>query len=741
MKHSILLFTKPATALVSMLLFMGGLATAQPLEGEYTIDASQATGPGVFASFQEFADALASEGISGNVTAQVAPGSGPYQEQVVFSTVTGSGSDATITIDGNGEVLTAITDTDNRHLLRLSNMSYVNIQNLELVRNPESTSGFYGVHIFGSGSHITISNCHTDMTGTTSTLVGAYIASGSETSILTAGNFHDITITQNSSNGGGYGASVFGLANDLSTNIVIDNNVFENFNSNGVYLRETNGAVVRNNHFDRNAGTISSCNAIQVAQNANLNAHIFNNIIEHTQSSNGTMTFRGIYLFNGTGHQVYNNVIQNIQLESGNVTGIEVRTGGIAPLVAFNTIRMDHGNATSGNLYGIKEELSNTNTLLRNNIVYITQQTSGNASGLVLGATSTVTSALQSDFNDLFVPDGFTAQRGTLSPTFYLTLANWQGASQQDANSFSIDPEFTSVDLSLPTNIAMSDFGITISAIDTDITGALRTDPPDVGAYEFADCAPPVSGPIIGNQVACAGELVPYFINTIPGDFTFEWSVEGNAEIVSGADQAQVVVAMESGTVVVSVTTADSCGVGQPSILTVEVLPLPEVSFNLPDSIVCEDAPPLQLTGGQPEGGIYSGPFVSDGEFFPDESGTGTHTILYLYTDENGCSAGADATVWVEICASLADANSGPDVSVFPNPFNQQVQLQLNNPRAAVIQFDLIDMDGRTVWKDSHWMDAGNQTVPLSIHNLAAGMYVLRLNHPEFQLHHQLIKQ
>ncbi|MBK8491336.1 MAG: hypothetical protein IPL49_10715 [Saprospirales bacterium] len=40
------------------------------------------------------------------------------------------------------------------------------------------------------------------MSGATSTLIGAYIASGSETSILEGGNFHDITITQNVSTGG-----------------------------------------------------------------------------------------------------------------------------------------------------------------------------------------------------------------------------------------------------------------------------------------------------------------------------------------------------------------------------------------------------------------------------------------------------------------------------------------------------------------------------------------------------------
>lgn len=564
------------TAFLQLLITSINKVIAQPLEGDYTINASEATGGNNFASFSDFAAALTSEGISGHVTTSVVVGSGPYNEQVDITDVNGSGPEAVIHLIGNGETLTAVTDTDNRYLLRLSNMNHVVIDDLHLLRDTESSSGFYGVHIFGSGSNITIQNCTANMPGTTSTLVGAYIASGSETSILSAGDFHDIQIIDNTANGGGYGASVYGELGNLSTNILIDGNQFENFNSNGVYLRETDGAVISNNYFDRNAGTVSSCNAIQLAQNANINASVFNNIIEHTQSSNGTMTYRGIYVFNGTGHNVYNNVIQNIQLESGNVTGIEVRTGGIAPNISFNTIRIDHTESTTGNLYGIKEELSNTNSVLRNNLVSIQQSTSGNAAALVLGATSTVTSAINSDYNDLYVPNGNTAMRGTFTPTFYPTLVNWQNISQQDENSFTIDPGFSAIDNSVPTNAAMNDLGVTIPGIETDIEGTMRSDPPDVGAYEFEDCDTFVIDQIEGNTVLCAGEEANFGINLIPGDFTVHWTVEGNANIVSGQGSALVTILFEGGDAVVSVAVENECGTGPEASLDIAVNDLPD---------------------------------------------------------------------------------------------------------------------------------------------------------------------
>jgi hypothetical protein len=279
------------------------------------------------------------------------------------------------------------------------------------------------------------------------------------------------------------------LITDLASNIVISGNNFTDFHSNGVYLRETDGAIISNNNFNKASANVTSCNAIQIAQAANINAEIYGNFIKVDQVANGTMTFRGIYLFNGTGHKVYNNVIHDIKLTSGNVTGIEVRTAGTAPEIYFNTISIDNASASSGNLYGIKEELSNTNSILKNNLISITQATSGIKSGLVLGATAIVTSAFNSDYNDIWVPGGNTAMKGSLTPVLYNTLGTWQSVSTQDANSISTDPVFLSVSVPQPTNVTMNDAGTTISSVTTDVVGITRSTPPDIGAYEFLTSA------------------------------------------------------------------------------------------------------------------------------------------------------------------------------------------------------------------------------------------------------------
>ena len=485
-----------------LLLLFPILSWAQPLSGSYTIDSSQPTAGTNFQSLTDFATSINANGVSGNVDAAIVPGSGPYNEQVTFNSIPGTGPAAVITLEGNGETVTTLTNSVDRHILRLKDCQYFTINNVRVLRDSSAASGFYGIHILNSGNHITISNCVTNLAGTTSTLTGSIIASGSETSILDPGDFHNINFIGNSIKDGAFGISVYGLLANLATEIVIDSNVIIDANDNGIYLRETNGTIVRHNFFDKKSSFGSTTNFIQVAQANNINAEIYGNTFTVSSTSNSTFGIRGVYLFNGTGHRVYNNVFRNIHLLSGNFTAIEVRTSGTAPVIAFNTISMDTTAASTGNLYGIKEELSNTNTILRNNIVSITQPAADKAC-IVLGATSSISGAYDSDYNDLFVANGgHIAKLNSASPTYLTALAAWQLASGQDANSHSEDPQFLSLSQCIPTNNAIDNTGIAYGGINDDFDGNPRSPSPDPGAYEF--------GMVSINEVGTNGRMLTY---------------------------------------------------------------------------------------------------------------------------------------------------------------------------------------------------------------------------------------
>ena len=99
----------------------------------------------------------------------------------------------------------------------------------------------------------------------------------------------------------------------------------------------------------------------------------------------------------------------------------------------------------------------------------------------------------------------------------------------------------------------------------------------------------------------------------------------------------------------------DANGCEAEVVVTIEELPLPTVTLAAFDD-VCIDVPEFELFGGMPEGGIYYVDGVETSTFDP-AAGAGTYNVLYEYTDQNGCTNTAEATITVNPLpeVSLAD--------------------------------------------------------------------------------------
>ncbi len=80
--------------------------------------------------------------------------------------------------------------------------------------------------------------------------------------------------------------------------------------------------------------------------------------------------------------------------------------------------------------------------------------------------------------------------------------------------------------------------------------------------------------------------------------------------------------------------------------VSISVLPLPQVAMNGLSS-VCSNSSPVQLTGGTPGGGVFSGNGVSNGMFDPSTAGAGSHWITYTYTGTSGCSNSDSKSIFV----------------------------------------------------------------------------------------------
>jgi hypothetical protein len=101
-----------------------------------------------------------------------------------------------------------------------------------------------------------------------------------------------------------------------------------------------------------------------------------------------------------------------------------------------------------------------------------------------VGTVSTVSS----DYNDLYAT-GTNGYVGHSASIDYLTLANWQAATSQDAHSISMDPQFinptgdaNTVNLHILLGSPCVGAGIMIPGITVDFDGELRPNPPAIGA-------------------------------------------------------------------------------------------------------------------------------------------------------------------------------------------------------------------------------------------------------------------
>jgi len=117
-----------------------------------------------------------------------------------------------------------------------------------------------------------------------------------------------------------------------------------------------------------------------------------------------------------------------------------------------------------------------------------------------------------------------------------------------------------------------------------------------------------------------------------------------------------------------SVTVTDVNGCVAADTLDVAIDTLPNVSLNSFNNL-CLNDPALNLTGGIPSGGFYSGSAVNIGQFLPSTAGIGPDTIVYTYTGTNGCSNTAKQVIFVDTLPNVTFGNL-PSVCANATPFS-----------------------------------------------------------------------
>jgi len=198
----------------------------------------------------------------------------------------------------------------------------------------------------------------------------------------------------------------------------------------------------------------------------------------------------------------------------GTSKAIVIGEEGDTSKILFNSISNSGNNSTQSigiEINSLAEELT-----IKNNIF-----------GCVGGGMPLVTDAILTghdlDYNCYYSPNGNIA---SIASTVYGDITQLGQLLSSDANSVEANPYYNSVTDLKPNQSLINDEGITFSGINEDILGAVRSNPPDIGATEFDPCIVDAS---MTQIISPTSPLVGTTHNVI-----VELSNQGTANLTSG---------------------------------------------------------------------------------------------------------------------------------------------------------------------------------------------------------------
>ncbi|MCC5916144.1 MAG: T9SS type A sorting domain-containing protein [Cryomorphaceae bacterium] len=452
------------------------------MSGTYTINQTGTPSATEFLSFTDAVEVLTTVGICGPVVFNVTPNSGPYNEQVNLTNVKGVSSTNTITFNGNNNTLEYhANQIDNRHTLKLENVQYTHINNLQIHALNNAFNGFgWAVFLTNNANNITIENCN----------LSAFATKGSDRfgGIVARDTIKNNSYINNTILGGRYGILL-----SRTQNTLISGNTINGFADGGIRTSNSNYQLqIKNNEVVFNFSGSGNMFGIGIFDNninhSNENMEISKNIIYSdcqnclTPPTEVVGILTPSYFQSNKSKVIFNNKIVNIW--GRNISGIE--TGGNWKIL-HNTISLSDptpfGPAGSLVATGLRTPSSSNLPFygdFQNNIVSISRTNGDNF------AFSNRVHAMSSDFNCFYILNGNMngGSQGMIS-----SLSDWQNFLINDLNSVMENPLFAdpaNLDFT-PTRAAIHQMGSNrLSEVPVDYFSVARTTTPDPGAIKFS---------------------------------------------------------------------------------------------------------------------------------------------------------------------------------------------------------------------------------------------------------------
>lgn len=284
-----------------------------------------------------------------------------------------------------------------------------------------------------------------------------------------------------------------GTPTTTSTGCIVRNNTIS-ARHRGIFYSYVTSFEVYGNTIELNQ-TVSGLASSGIAGNAGNTGtmKIYNNKLLKFKTANtagGGYGIRGIQASGGGTYLIYNNFITGFETPATGTTEVVGIRVGVGSNVYNNTIVMNDVTTTGAGTTPFAGIVTySASCIFKNNIII--NKEDNFASYCIYDAASNATTSIVSDYNVFYKTGSTNAKIGYYATVAQETLANWQTASEKDANSKSVDVSFVDAatgDLRI-TGDSEHDDHLAVPRLDevlTDMFGTSRAAYTYAGAHEAA---------------------------------------------------------------------------------------------------------------------------------------------------------------------------------------------------------------------------------------------------------------
>jgi len=172
----------------------------------------------------------------------------------------------------------------------------------------------------------------------------------------------------------------------------------------------------------------------------------------------------------------------------------------------------------------------------------------------------------------------------------------------------------------------------------------------------------------------------------------------------------------------------------------IKVYQNPTVAMISSPITVCDKSSPIQLPKAIPKEGSFDAyKAIVNGMFDPKLVNIGKTTLVFRYTDANGCMDSALTYIYVNKCVQIDDNSTDSIISIFPNPCNQLVHIQSDFQINSIV---LVDSKGQEMYREKFNFTLPTSNIDLNMSTYSSGIYqLIVISNSGKEIHRKLIKQ